>query len=136
MQVRTLIGIAVASFAVAVPAAQANVLAAEGTGTSSAQSAPAVGRSYQALANYANEQQRYQPVDAQSSLRPDDRSGYRGIAEQPRAPVAVVSQPSTFDWAEFGLGGAAALAVLLALIVSLRMTGLTKPTPTKSLRTS
>jgi hypothetical protein len=136
MQVRTLIGIVAASIVVAVPAAQANVLAAEGTGTSSAQSTPAVSHAYQALANQANER-RYQPVDAQqSSVRPDDRGGIRGVPE-PQAPVTVVvSRPSGFDWTEFGLGGGAMLLALLALILSRRITDLTKPAATKSLRTS
>ena len=135
MQVRTLIGIVAASIVVAVPAAQANVLAAEGTGTSSAQSTPAVGHAYQALANQANER-RYQPVAAQqSAVRPDDRGGIRGVP-QPPAPVTVVSRPSGFDWTEFGLGGGAVLLALLALIFSRRITDLTKPAGTKSLRTS
>lgn len=136
MQARTLIGIAVASLAVAVPVAQANNLTADGAAMPSAQSTPAAGQPYQAMANNANEQQRYPGTDAQQSpVRPDDRGGVRGIVEQPQAPVAVVSRPSNFGWTDFGLGSAAAVGILLALIAGRRLTSLTKPTPTKSLPT-
>ena len=80
----TILALAVAGLACAAPAAQAQLLANDSAVTSKAASAKqtlsvmtAAGIRYHAAANYKNEQRLL--GQSNSSVRPDDRAGTRGI---------------------------------------------------------
>jgi hypothetical protein len=117
---RRLIGVfaaALASLAIAAPAAQADDWYRSSTSATEATTLSA--REYQVL------KQMYESTHVEATAtRPDDRPGVRGAgAAETRQPVATV-EPVGFDWTDAGVGAGMALGLILlaggAVIVARR----------------